>query len=240
LNDAILSHGEVLMRGADDLPLLVVDRVGKGRVAQLLSDQIWLWARGYDGGGPHGELLRRTVHWLMKEPELEEERLAATVADGRLLVERRSLDAAPREVTVTAPSGATEVLRLEPDTTGIAQGELPALEAGLWRVEDGRSTALAASGRVNPRETADMRATADRLDGLVKASGGGIAWLADGMPVVRRVGEGRASAGSDWLGVVRQQAYVATGSREVDVLPALAWLALILAALGMGWWREGR
>ena len=32
-------------------PLLAVDRVGEGRVAQLMSDHIWLWARGFDGGG---------------------------------------------------------------------------------------------------------------------------------------------------------------------------------------------
>ena len=63
------------MTGADKLPLLVLSHVGKGRVAQLASDEIWLWSRGYEGGGPQGELLRRLAHWLMKEPELEENAL---------------------------------------------------------------------------------------------------------------------------------------------------------------------
>ena len=60
----------------------MLDQVGKGRVAELLSDQIWLWARGFEGGGPQAELLRRLAHWLMKEPELEEEKLSASI-DGR-------------------------------------------------------------------------------------------------------------------------------------------------------------
>ena len=44
--------GNTVMSGPGDRPLLVLDRIQKGRVAQLLSDQIWLWARGYENGGP--------------------------------------------------------------------------------------------------------------------------------------------------------------------------------------------
>ena len=40
-------RGQILLEGVDNKPLLIVDRVEKGRVAVLLSDQIWLWARGY-------------------------------------------------------------------------------------------------------------------------------------------------------------------------------------------------
>ena len=72
------------MSGPNDRPLLVLDKVKQGRVAELLSDHAWLWARGFEGGGPQAELLRRLAHWLMKEPELEEERLSATIADGTI------------------------------------------------------------------------------------------------------------------------------------------------------------
>ena len=65
------------MSGDHGDPLLVLDRVGKGRVAQLLSDQMWFWARGFEGGGPQAELLRRLAYWLMKEPDLEENDLRA-------------------------------------------------------------------------------------------------------------------------------------------------------------------
>ena len=65
------------MSGAERLAAPRPHREEKGRVALLLSDQAWLWARGYQGGGPHLDLLRRIAHWLMKEPALEEEALRA-------------------------------------------------------------------------------------------------------------------------------------------------------------------
>ena len=105
--------GEALLGTRDGQPLLLLDRVGKGRVALLLSDQIWLWSRGHQGGGPQAELLRRVAHWLMQEPELEENALTAQVAAGRLTIERRSTDPAPPgQVTVTDPDGKTRTLGL--------------------------------------------------------------------------------------------------------------------------------
>ncbi len=234
-----------LLQAPDGWPLLVVERVGDGRVALLLSDQIWLWARGFEGGGPHGELLRRLGHWLMKEPELEEESLTATVANGRLAIIGRSLTEGDREVTVTSPSGREERVRLVAGSDGIARGEMTAAESGLWRVSDGTRTTLAAAGRVNPREFVDLRATDAPLAPLVRATGGGTAWLAgEGagvhLPDIRRVGADAAQAGSGWLGVKRNRAYTVTGVRQVSLLPDLAVLALALGLLGAAWWREGR
>ena len=238
--DGDVARGTTLMTGAGGRPLLVVDRVGEGRVAQLMSDHIWLWARGFAGGGPHAELLRRLVHWLMKEPELEEEHLEARVADGRLLVERRSLGSGDVEVTVTDPSGQSRTLRLEAGDDGLARGEVRTEEAGLWSVSDGVHTAFASAGRINPPELADMRATPDRLAPLTKATGGGIAWLVDGIPEFRRTPPGREAAGRGWLGIQRNDAYSVTGLAEVPLLPALLLLAATLGGLAGAWWREGR
>ncbi len=232
--------GTVLMGGPDGRPLLIVERVGKGRIAQLLSDHIWLWARGFEGGGPHAELLRRLVHWLMKEPELEEENLAASVEDGRVLIERRSLSLENTEVTVTGPSGATRSLVLEPGADGIARAEVPATEIGLYRVEDDAHTALAVAGTVRPLEFDDLRATAEHLEPLAKATGGGIAWLAEGVPEFRRTGVGRDTAGRGWMGLRRNRSYVVTGLEEISLLPGLIVLTLVLGGLAGAWWRELR
>ncbi len=89
--DSEADRGDVVMSGAGDKPLLVLDRRGKGRVALLLSDHAWLWARGYEGGGPHVDLLRRLAHWLMKEPDLEEEALTAKAGKHDLTIERRTV-----------------------------------------------------------------------------------------------------------------------------------------------------
>ena len=82
LVDTEVSGDETVMSGLQDKPLLVLSRKGEGRVATLLSDHGWLWARGFEGGGPQTEMLRRMAHWLMKEPDLEEEALTAAQAAG--------------------------------------------------------------------------------------------------------------------------------------------------------------
>jgi hypothetical protein len=234
-------RGVTVMSGADDAPLLILDRVGEGRVAQLMSDQIWLWSRGFEGGGPQAELLRRIAHWLMKEPELEEEDLRAVVIDGRLEIARRSLGDQPKQVDVTTPSGEAKQVALTADDSGRATGAIPAEEDGLYRVTDGTRTAFAASGDLNPVEMADLRSTETVLEPLAQASGGGIFRLAEGgLPQIRRVRADRDTAGSSWLGLKANEDHIVTG---VDQLPLLPAILLLLLGLGMtvtAWWREGR
>ncbi len=238
--DASVAGGMVLLRGPGERPLLVVDRVGKGRVGQLLSDHIWLWARRFEGGGPQAELLRRLAHWLMKEPDLEEESLTIRIKEGRLAIERHSLVVEPKKVTVTFPSGRQRKVELAAGKGGLAGASMPAAESGLYRVEDGKRTALAAAGVLNPLETADLRATPERLSGVAKATGGGIAWIADGIPDFRRTMAGRDTAGRGWMGLKRNASYLVTGVAEVSLLPGLLVLALVLGGLMVAWWREGR
>ena len=156
-------RGDVLMSGVEERPLLILDRVGEGRVAQLLSDHMWLWARGFEGGGPQAEMLRRIAHWLMKEPELEENALSAEVRGDRLHVVRQALAAGDATVEVHDPSGARHQVVLEDTGDGRASGQMPVGEPGIYRVSDGARTVLAAAGVLNPLELADLRATAGRL-----------------------------------------------------------------------------
>ena len=151
------------MQGADDKPLLVLSREGEGRVALLLSDQLWLWARGFQGGGPHLDLLRRLSHWLMKEPELEEELLRLTVSGHQLLVRRQTMAEEVAEVTLTSPSGATRTLKLKPTEPGVWETNVTVNELGLWRATDGKLTALVNLGPANPREFAEVTSTTEAL-----------------------------------------------------------------------------
>ena len=239
--DAEARDGVVVMRGVESRPLLILSRYGEGRVAQFLSDHMWLWARGFEGGGPQAELLRRIAHWLMKEPDLEEEDLRASVESGMLEIVRRSLQPELPEIEITLPSGKRERVSLEAGSAGRANASIPAEEAGLYRVSDGEQTALAAAGPPNPLEMADLRATAEVLAPLIEESGGGILRIASQpLPDLRKVKPGRDRHGRGWLGVESQGRYVVTGIAQTPLLPALLLLVLALGTLVMAWYREGR
>ncbi len=238
-------RGETLMETPGKEPLLLLDRVEKGRVAQIYSDHIWLWSRGFEGGGPQAELLRRLAHWLMKEPDLEEEALRAEARDGRIEIERRSLKPREAPVTVQRPDGTEQQLKLEERGDGLATGALGATLPGIWRIRDGQREALATVGAVNPREFADVRATPDKLRPIVTAANGGIAWLRDGLPDIRLLDKGRGNivreaSGRGWLGLIRQEDYVVTGLTLTPLAPALLMLVLGVAGLMLMWRRESR
>lgn len=245
--DVLQARGTALMSGPAGKPLLILDRVGEGRVALLLSDHIWLWARGYDGGGPQAELVRRLAHWLMREPELEEDRLWATVHRRAMTIERRTLVPDDTPATVTTPSGETVAVALEEGEDGVARGTLAIDEPGVYVVRDGTRTATAAAGDLDRREYADVRATAARLGPLAEAGGGAVFWpAADGLPEVRQVRPGQtyagrhAATGQPWLGLRANRSHAVTGLTAVPALPALLVLALAAAGLLLAWHREGR
>ena len=232
--------GQTIMTGPNNRPLLVLDQMEKGRVAELMSDQIWLWARGYEGGGPQAELLRRLAHWLMKEPELEAENLSASVADGEIITTRRTMAQTVKPVTLTMPSGKTQNLTLEKVSPGIFRAALKVDELGLYRVSDGAMTAVAAAGPLNPKEVADMRATDEILADDAQANGGSVHWLSDGIPQIRRVVPGQQSSGTGWIGLRRNGAYRVTSLTQQPLLPAWAALLLIVGSLLLAWRLEGR
>jgi hypothetical protein len=237
--------GNVVMEGPEGAPLLMLDRVGEGRVALLLSDHIWLWSRGHDGGGPQQELLRRIAHWLMRETELEEEDLTARIEAGRLVVTRRTLeDAAPPEITVTAPDGTVARARPEEAGGGRTVLTLPAAQPGVWQATDGRRVAFAASAAANPLEIADLRADAGMLAPLLAGTGGAARFMGDGavpaLPDLRRVAPGRDVAGPGWIGLRRNGDHTVTGISALPLLPPWLALALVLGAAVAAWRREGR
>ncbi|MCW5770768.1 MAG: hypothetical protein KIT16_03970 [Rhodospirillaceae bacterium] len=242
---AQVRSGYVLLSGAGDRPLMVVDRVDKGRVALLLSDQAWLWDRGYEGGGPQAELLRRFAHWLMKEPELEEEHLSGTIRAGRLDIVRRSMKPSNAPVKVTGPDGKTLDVPMQERGDGTATGSAIISKPGLYRITDGKLNAMAAIGSLNAKEMEDVRTTDTKLKAAVEANEGSFAWLGDGMPDIRRVGRedrthGGTFGGSPWIGLRQNGDYVVTGIRELPLMVGFAALLLALLPLLFAWRREGK
>ena len=236
--------GTSVMDGPDDKPALVLSRVGEGRVALLLSDHIWLWARGFEGGGPHIDLLRRLSHWLMKQPDLEEEALRLSVNGRELTVRRQSMAESVADVTMTSPSGQTRNLTLTAREPGVWTAAVEANELGLWRATDGKLTALINVGPANPREFAEVTSTTETLAPLTTATGGDARRIGSGADVaVPRVVGVRTSdvyKGDDWIGLKMRTASVVRGIGVLPVFAGLLGLLLLIGSLAATWAREGR
>ncbi len=249
-------RGRVVMSGAEDRPLLILDRKGKGRIALLTSDHAWLWARGYDGGGPHTDLLRRLSHWLMKEPDLEEERLIASAKGLKLTIERRSMEEAVPPVSLMQPGGDSSTVELEKSGPGRWRSEVEVKEPGLYKMQtpgpSGALTAVAHVGAEDAREMSEVTATDEKLKGLVESTGGGIFWTKGSgifassdptsvdVPRVTMMSSARVLAGSGWLGLKDREAYVTRGVKLTPMFTGLLALAALLFLITLAWWREGR
>ena len=234
------------MSGAEGRPLVVLSREGKGRVAQMLSDQIWLWARGFEDGGPYLDLTRRLAHWLMKEPDLEEEALRATARGRDIAIERQSVKGITSPVTVTAPSGATASVALAAAEPGLSRGTVKADELGLYRLGDGTNSVLLNVGPENPREFQEVVSTTEKLRPLAEATGGSVRRIGtgtgDGIDMPRLVAMHEASnySGSDYIGIRRTESSTVAG---IGLLPLAVGLIGLLALLGstvLAWVAEGR
>ncbi len=251
------NKGRTILSGAEDKPLLVLDRKGKGRVALLTSDQAWLWARGYDGGGPHTDLLRRLAHWLMKEPDLEEDRLIATANGMKLSFERHAMDDKIEPVTLSGPTGEKSQLTLEAAGPGRWKSSIDVKIPGLYKAEtasaSGPLTTIAAAGSEDPREMSEVTATEDKLKPITEQTGGGVYWTAPALgagakvaaagltvPRITMLSNAKVFSGTGWLGLKDREAFVTRGVALTPLFTGLLALSALLALLALAWWREGR
>ena len=237
-------EGEIVMKGPDDKPLLVLNRKGEGRVGMFLSDQGWLWARGFEGGGPHVALYRRIAHWLMKEPELEEERLTAAGRGMTLDVRRQTMRDDPGPALVITPSGKTLNVTLTAESPGVFTGSVQTNEIGLYQIGNGDLKALAHVGPINAPEFADTVSSTEVLRPVAEESGGSVRRVAGltgvtlpGIVPVRSAGD---ASGRDWIGLRTTSDSVLKAVRRVPLFAGFFGLALLLFALGSMWYREGR
>lgn len=248
--------GHVIMSGAEDKPLLILDRKGKGRVALLTSDQAWLWARGYEGGGPHTDLLRRLSHWLMKEPDLEEERLIASAKGFKIALERRSMEDSVKPVKLLGPGGEEQDVTLEAAGKGLWRASIEVKTPGLYKAEtpgpSGTLTAVANAGIEDPREMNEVTATETKMKPIADATGGGVFWTrASGLiagatgasvevPRVTMLSNAKLLAGSGWLGLKDRDAFLTKGVKLTPLFTGFMALSALLFLLAIAWWREGR
>ena len=209
--------GETVLEAEDKSPLLVLDRVGKGRVATLMSDQLWLWARSHEGGGPYDELIRRTVHWLMKEPELEEELLSLTAEGSNLQARLRTLSDKPQAIEVVDPDGDRVTADWQEVGPGVFETEVAGSKLGLFSARAGRLTTVALNGPANPQEYVDVRSTTEILRPLSEETDGNVYRIGTGdrinLPSLRWVAANANAAGDGWAWAEKKRGLCSPGFR---------------------------
>ena len=238
--EVVPMRGNVILSAPDDAPLLLVDRSDEGRVALLASDHAWLWARGHQGGGPQLELLRRLAHWLMREPELEEEALSAVATENGLLIRRNTMLPELPEVTVTAPGGEDAALTLAPGIPGVFEAPFATDATGLFHVEQGELSTFVVRGAATSVEFSNPLARRDLIQPVLATSRGAALRIEDGLPSLRAVRAGQPASGRGWLGYTPRDAYVTTAIRLRPLAPPWAMLILAAFALVFAWLWEGR
>ncbi len=241
-----VQSGATVMSGANDLPLLVLRREEKGRVALLLSDHAWLWARGYNDGGPHLDLLRRLSHWLMKEPALEEEALRASVAGRDIRIERQTMSDQADPVTLITPSGQESSIDLTESRPGLFTAQVASRELGLHTVRSGDLIAFVSVGPANPRELTDVFSNTESLGPIAEATGGSVRRVAMAgdqgitVPRILAVRSGSRFAGGDWIGIRPSESAIVRGVSVFPLALGFLGLALLIGATLAAWLTEGR
>jgi hypothetical protein len=236
--------GAPVMTGPGERPLLMLAREQKGRVALFLSDHAWLWARGFRDGGPYLDLLRRLSHWLMKEPELEEEALRATVRGATVEVERQTLRDNPGPITITGPDGQSRTVTLESGRPGLFTARIPTSDLGLYRLTSDNLTAFASVGPENPRELMEVVSDPGALQQLAQATGGSSRRIGResgsvvNVPRIVPVRSGSQFSGNDWIGLRISDSGIVRGVRISPLFIGLLGLAVLFGALVAGWLGE--
>ena len=233
--------GDVLMEGPNGEPLLVIEKIGDGRVGMVLSDQAWLWAKGFKGGGPYSEMFRRLSHWLMGEPDLSAEKLSGRIEGDRLMIERRTLTDDDQTVFIERPDGTSRSLDLTKNRNGVYTGELTVAGQGAYRISSGDISTVAAVGTLNPKEYANLTPTKEILQDFVEKTDGFIEYVsADALPQVRRVDASKTKHGENWLGLTAHESYIIQASSRRPFAPGILYFILALLAISWAWWREAR
>lgn len=242
LNTSI-TRGDTLMHGINNAPLLTLDHVDAGRVAQISSDHIWLWSRGYDGGGPHAELLRKIVHWLMKEPELDERALNVSVHKNTITLEKPAYNTTKERVTLTLPDNTVKELTLKLADNNLLTEKYTSDQLGIHAFEDkNHMRKFAIIGELNPPELRALKTTRELMSPLVEASNGTFIMLEDVLqPRISFISDNaRRFGGSNWLALRQNNDFTVTSVKDTPLLPEWLSLILLLCILISLWWREGK
>jgi len=232
--------GDVLLEGPDARPLLVLNRVGQGRVAQILSDQSWVWTKSGVNKGPQADLLRRLVHWLMKEPELEENELSAKVDNDTILVTKNSLNLDKKPIISTSPDNIKEEIFLEDIGKGKQIGKILSPKEGTWKFSSGNSQISLIVGNSNSSEYLDVRTTDNIVKPIVSYTSGSINWVNNekNIPKIKHIKKNTLTDNSKNIQLIKNEKYYVKNIQQSSLTPWYFVMIFSLILLFLSWYRE--
>ena len=237
--EGITIAGDVLLEGPEARPLLILNRVGKGRVAQILSDQSWVWTKPGSNKGPQADLLRRLVHWLMKEPELEENELSARIDNDTILITRNSLILDNKPIISISPDNTKKEIILEDIGKGKQIGKILSPQEGTWKFSSGNSKISLIVGNSNSSEYLDVRTTDNLVGPIVEFTSGSISWVNnENLPKIRYLQKNKLAENSNYIKLVKNEKYFVKSLQQSTLTPWYLALMLSLILLFLSWYRE--
>ena len=241
--EGLAVDGDVLLEGPENRPLLVLNRIGQGRVAQILSDQSWVWTRSDSNKGPQADLLRRLVHWLMKEPDLEENELSAKFENNTLIIRKNSLIPDLNSVKIISPSNETEIIDLEDIGSGQQVAKIPEPEPGIWKLSSGNSNISVIIGNYNSAEFNDVRATDKSIELLAESTLGSIKWINTERNTslkINHIEKNKITNNNKNIKLYKNEQFFVQSMDQIPLAPWYLALLLSILLLFLSWYRESR
>jgi hypothetical protein len=222
--------------------LLVLDNVGEGRVATLLSDNAWLWARDYQGGGPFADLITNVNGWLVDSPAMAEEALLARQENDFIVISRQTMDDNIAPVTMITPDGARLNIEMDEIRPGLWEGIAPHVSDGMYTIESDGRTATMFVAPATPIELRDVVSTHEIIAPLVQSNNGQISRMFDqaGQPLAFTVGmPEQASEDRLHFDVRHSDTQAVARSEERQMIPDWGYLLLIAGLWAGALLRQG-
>ena len=241
--EGIAVDGDVLLEGPEKRPLLVLNRIGQGRVAQILSDQSWIWTRSEENKGPQADLLRRLVHWLMKEPDLEENELSAKFENNTLIIKRNSLVPDLKPVTTISPNNEINKIELVDIGNGQQIASILEPEPGIWKLSSGNSSISIIIGNYNSFEYLDVRANDYDIKPISEHTLGSINWINANnnyqVPKINFLDKEKIKKNNN-INLIKNKQFYVKSLDQISIMPWYLALILSILLLFIGWYRESR
>ena len=234
--------GKTLIR-ANNFPLLIISEVSQGRVAQILSDQSWVWKKDRKNKGPIVELLRNTIHWLLKTPELQENYLHVIKKNNFISLNLNSLYEGDTNAIITSPSGENLSVLMKDNKNGSLFGKFESTEYGKFNLKVNDLKKDFYVGITDSKELEKVSSSDFLIKSFFEKNKKhlySITWLEDSIPKIIKVFNKNNIAGNNWVGLLEKKVQKNDAFIDKELINWLLVMPLLLLLLFMCWFKENR